>query len=68
MDVDNCPTPTWRSVSFDRSLGDILEGRSSSHREFAVSEYDGHTCVVTKSLKVEFDRARRPVLAFDRRL
>jgi hypothetical protein len=49
-------------------LGDILEGRSSSHREFAVSEYDGHTCVVTKSLKVEFDRARRPVLAFDRRL
>jgi choline-sulfatase len=54
--------------SFARSLRGILEGRSSSHREFAVSEYDGHSCVVTEGLKVEFDRARQPVLAFDRRL
>jgi choline-sulfatase len=53
--------------SLARSLRDILDGRSSSHREFAVSEFDGHTCVVTEGLKVEFDRARRPVLAFDRR-
>lgn len=54
--------------SFARSLRGVLEGRSSSHRDFAVSEYDGHTCVVTNGLKVEFDRDRRPVLAFDRHL
>lgn len=52
--------------SFARSFRDVVEGRSSSHREFAISEFDGHICIVTAELKVEFDRARQPVLAFDR--
>lgn len=51
-----------------RSLRGLLDGRLSTHREFAVSEFDGHSCVVTEGLKVEFDRGRQPVLAFDRLL
>jgi arylsulfatase len=54
------------SDSFARSFRDVIEGGRTAHRDYAVSEFDGHTCVVAEELKVEFDRARQPVLAFDR--
>jgi arylsulfatase A-like enzyme len=49
-----------------RSLRPMMERRVSSHRQFAVSEFAGHTCVVDDLLKVEFDPSLQPVLAFDR--
>ena len=32
----------------------------------AVSEFGGHSCVITQEIKVEFDPALNPLLAFDR--
>jgi len=49
-----------------RSLRDLVDSRVSNHRENAVSEFRGHTCVVSERLKVEFDSLLNPVLAFDR--
>lgn len=49
-----------------RSLRILMELQSSTHRSMAVSEFGGHTCVITKELKMEFDPLLNPVLAFDR--
>jgi arylsulfatase len=49
-----------------RSLRPFLEGRAAAHRSIAVSEFAGHTCVITPEIKVEFDSRSVPVLAFDR--
>ncbi|MGQ0485316.1 MAG: sulfatase family protein [Hyphomicrobiales bacterium] len=54
------PTPLARSL---RPL--IREG-ATQHRSTAVSEFAGHTCLITREMKVEFDARFAPVLAFDR--
>lgn len=49
-----------------RSLRPVIDGSQRTHRSVAVSEFADHTCVIAELLKVEFDAAQRPVLAFDR--
>lgn len=48
------------------SLRPLIENRTSVHRQFAVSEFAAHTCVVGPRLKVEFDPLLELILAFDR--
>jgi arylsulfatase A-like enzyme len=50
-----------------RSLRPHIEERPIAWRTKVVSEFDKHTCVITPSLKVEFDERFEPVLAFDRK-
>jgi choline-sulfatase len=49
-----------------RSLRALIEGRAPSHRDFAVSEFAGHGCVIGSRLKVEFDPQMNATLAIDR--
>jgi hypothetical protein len=52
--------------SLARSLRPLMAETSATHRSVAISEFAGHTCVVKRDIKVEFDRDATPVLAFDR--
>jgi arylsulfatase len=52
--------------SHARSLRPLIEGTATAHREFAVSEFLGHTAVVDSRWKIEFGPDDRPVLLFDR--
>lgn len=54
-------------VSRACSLRRLMENRSADHRQFAVSEFDAHTCVVGPAIKVEFDPQFEATLAFDRK-
>jgi arylsulfatase len=52
--------------SLAHSLRASMESPGSAHRSMAVSEFGGHSCVITQEIKVEFDPALNPLLAFDR--
>jgi arylsulfatase len=49
-----------------RSLRPLIEGRAETHREFAVSEFLGHTAIVDARWKIEFGPDHRPTLLLDR--
>ena len=49
-----------------RSLRPLIEGRATAHREFAVSEFLGHTAIVDSRWKIELAPDDRPALLFDR--
>jgi arylsulfatase len=49
-----------------RSLRPLIEGTATSHREFAVSEFLGHTAIVDRRWKIEFGPDGHPALLFDR--
>jgi choline-sulfatase len=49
-----------------RSLRPLIEGTATAHREFAVSEFLGHTAIVDHRWKIEFGPDDRPALLFDR--
>ncbi|MEO8502456.1 MAG: sulfatase-like hydrolase/transferase [Acidobacteriota bacterium] len=53
-------------TSFARSLRPLVEGQTATHRSYAVSEFLGHTAMIDRRWKVEFDPDNRPVLLFDR--
>jgi choline-sulfatase len=52
--------------SHARSLRPLLDGMVTVHREFAVSEFLGHTAIVDDRWKIEFEPDDRPALLFDR--
>ena len=52
--------------SHARSLRPLVEGTATAHREFAVSEFLGHTAIVDHRWKIEFGPDDRPALLFDR--
>jgi choline-sulfatase len=49
-----------------RSLRGLVEGHVSEHRPIVLSEFSGHSCVITPEIKVVFDPSLDAVLAFDR--
>jgi arylsulfatase len=53
-------------LSRARSLRPLLEGAATAHREFAVSEFLGHTMLTDRRWKVEFGPEDQPSLLFDR--
>ncbi len=57
---------TLPGSSHARSLRPLIEGRATAHREFAVSEFLGHTAIVDQRWKIEFDPSDDPTLLFDR--
>lgn len=50
-----------------RSLRPLIEGEVSRHREFAVSEFAGHTAMLDEQWKIEFTPEGQPALLLDRR-
>jgi arylsulfatase len=52
--------------SHARSLRPAVEGAATAHREFAVSEFLGHTAIVDRRWKIELAPGDRPALLFDR--
>jgi len=52
--------------SHAKSLRPLIEGEATTHREFAVSEFLGHTAIVDQRWKIEFDSDDCPALLFDR--
>lgn len=53
-------------LSHARSLRPLIESRATEHRDFAVSEFLGHTAIVDQCWKIEFDPDGLPTLLFDR--
>lgn len=53
-------------LSHARSLRPLIEGEAATQREFAVSEFLGHTAIVDHQWKIEFGPDDRPVLLLDR--
>ena len=53
-------------LSQARSLRPLIEGRSTEHRDFAASEFLGHTAIVDQRWKIEFGPDGQPTLLFDR--
>lgn len=52
--------------SHARSLRPLIESKATAHRDFAVSEFLGHTAIVDQHWKIEFDPEGQPTLLFDR--
>jgi len=52
--------------SHAKSLRPLIEGDTTAQREFAVSEFLGHTAIIDRRWKIEFEPDDRPVLLFDR--
>jgi arylsulfatase len=52
--------------SYARSLRPMIEGRATTHREYAATEFLGHAALVEAGWKIEFDPDDRPTLLFDR--
>jgi len=53
-------------VSHARSLRPIIEGAAKKHRDFAVSEFMGHTAIIDDFWKIEFAPDDHACLLFDR--
>jgi arylsulfatase A-like enzyme len=49
-----------------RSLRPLVEGRGDVSREFAVSEFRGHTAILDRRFKTELGPDGNPTLLFDR--
>src|ERR1051325_10286581 len=54
------------SLSQGRSLRPLIEDKTTTHREFAVSEFLNHTALITHRSKIEFGPDGGPVFLFDR--
>lgn len=63
--ADYAGAPHW-SHRDARSLRGLIENRTTHHRDYVVSQFQSHTCIITPKLKIELDEANTPVLAFDR--
>ena len=57
---------TLAATSQARSLRPLVEGETSVHREFAVSEFSDHAAMIDGQWKIEFAPDDRPTLLFDR--
>lgn len=49
-----------------RSLRKLIEGRTTAHRDFAVSEFLDHTAIIDRRWKIEFGPDDQPTLLLDR--
>jgi choline-sulfatase len=49
-----------------RSVRPVIEGRTSVHRDYILSQFGGSSCVVSDRLKVEFAEDGEVCMAFDR--